>query len=91
MDKTTKKPLVSIILPIYNEEENILELYRRLTLVLRQLSIQQRGNNDSYEIIMVNDGSTDSSWQLIKDLHSRDLNIKGVCFSKNFGQILQKI
>ena len=85
MDKTTKKPLVSIILPIYNEEENILELYRRLTLVLRQLSIQQRGNNDSYEIIMVNDGSTDSSWQLIKDLHSRDLNIKGVCFSKNFG------
>ncbi len=67
----------SIIIPIYNEEENIAELYRRLTNVMEKLG--------AFEIIMVDDGSSDKSWQIIKDLHEKDSRVKGLSFSRNFG------
>lgn len=68
---------VSVVIPICNEEENISELYRRLTDVV--------GSIGTYEIIMVNDGSTDRSWQIIKELNKNDPRIKGINFSRNFG------
>lgn len=67
----------SVIIPIYNEEENIPELYRRLTNVMEKLG--------AFEIIMVDDGSSDKSWQIIKDLHEKDSRVKGLSFSRNFG------
>ena len=67
----------SIIIPTYNEEENIAELYRRLTNVMEKLG--------AFEIIMVDDGSSDKSWQIIKDLHEKDSRVKGLSFSRNFG------
>lgn len=77
-------PEVSIIIPIYNEEGNIPELYRRLTPVLETMCSE--GNaQDSYEIIMVDDGSKDRSWQLIKEFHEKDRRMKGLRFSRNFG------
>ena len=73
----TVKPEFSVIIPIYNEEENILELYRRLLSVIEKIG--------TFEIIMVDDGSKDRSWEMIKDLHEKDSRIKGISFSRNFG------
>ena len=70
-------PDFSVVIPIFNEEENIPELYSRLTSAMNSLG--------TYEIIMVNDGSKDRSWQLIKELHKKDLKVKGISFSRNFG------
>lgn len=75
----------SVIIPIYNEEENIPELCKRLTAVMERLCSDEKYTKDSYEIIMVDDGSTDNSWKLIKDLHEKDLRVKGISFSRNFG------
>jgi glycosyltransferase involved in cell wall biosynthesis len=62
-------PEFSILIPIYNEEENIPELYRRLTEVMEKLCGHINEPENCYEIIMVDDGSQDRSWQLISELH----------------------
>ncbi len=68
----------SIIIPTYNEEEVIPELYNRLTSVMESL-------NESYEIIFIIDGSKDNSFELAKSLHERDDRVKIIKFSRNFG------
>ncbi len=70
---------LSIVIPIYNEEENLPILYEKLKSVLDNLG-------KSYEIIFVNDGSTDRSWEIIKEFAEKDKHIVGVNFRKNFGQ-----
>ncbi|MEW6108439.1 MAG: glycosyltransferase family 2 protein [Nitrospirota bacterium] len=75
----------SIVIPIYNEEKNIPELCRRLTNVFDTLCNAEKLDVDSYEIIMVDDGSTDNSWSDIKAAHERDRRFKGISFSRNFG------
>ena len=70
---------ISVVIPVYNEEENLPELYRRLRCVLEQkLKV-------TYEIIFVDDGSKDNSWNIIEDLHNRNKAVKGIKFSRNFG------
>ena len=70
--------LLSIIIPTYNEEGNIIELNKKLTNVL---------NNYEYELIYINDGSTDKSLNKIKDIYENDQDhIKYISFSKNFGK-----
>jgi dolichol-phosphate mannosyltransferase len=78
-------PVFSVVIPTYNEEDNIPELYRRLTEVLENLCNAEGHIGSVYEIIMVDDGSTDKSWQLIKELHKKDPKVKGISFSRNFG------
>ncbi len=70
---------LSIVIPIYNEEENLPILYEKLKSVLDNLG-------KSYEIILVNDGSTDRSWEIIKEFAEKDKHVVGVNFRKNFGQ-----
>lgn len=70
---------VSVVVPVFNEEENLEKLYQELNTVLRKL-------DDSYEMIFVDDGSTDSSLERLKTLRSRDDCIKIISFRKNFGQ-----
>lgn len=79
MEKVAGKMTVdfSVVIPVFNEEENILELYRRLSTQMEKLG--------TYEIIMVDDGSSDGSWDLIKELHKSDSRVKGLSFSRNFG------
>jgi len=84
MNKTAS-PEFSIVIPVYNEEENIRELYRRLSLVMEKTCTEEGITKDRYEIIIVDDGSTDNSWQIIKELHESDSRLKGISFSKNFG------
>jgi len=74
----------SIVIPIYNEEGNIPELYRRLTATVT--TIQSREISKShYEIIFVDDGSDDGSWKTVQDLHTKDSRVKGISFPRNFG------
>lgn len=72
-------PKLSIILPIYNEEHNIPVIYKELQAVVNDLT------NFSYEIIFINDGSHDSSWQTIESLTEHDPCVKAITFSRNFG------
>ena len=78
-------PEFSVVIPIYNEEENIAELYRRLTFVMEALCTSMNQPENCYEIIMVDDGSKDSSWHIIEEIHAKDSRVKGISFSRNFG------
>ncbi len=70
---------LSIVVPMYNEEANITYLYQQLTAVLEPLG-------RSYEIICVDDGSTDRSFELLAELAERDPRVKVIRFRRNFGQ-----
>jgi len=69
----------SVVIPAFNEEENLEVLYTRLTRVMGSLG-------EPYEIIFIDDGSTDGSFQILRDLHQKDNNVKVIRFTKNFGQ-----
>jgi len=69
----------SVVIPLFNEEENLEVLHTRLTKVMRSLG-------EPYEIVFVDDGSTDGSFQILRDLHQKDNKVKAVRFTRNFGQ-----
>ncbi|MCC5666196.1 glycosyltransferase family 2 protein [Nostoc sp. CHAB 5784] len=71
-------PKYSLIVPIYNEEEIIPELYRRLSAVMNRL-------DGLAELILINDGSRDRSLQLLRELHQKDPRICYLSFARNFG------
>lgn len=73
------RPQVSIIIPVYNEEENVEALQNHLNKTLDQLKID-------YEIIYVDDGSKDRSFALLENLATQDTRIKVIKFRKNHGQ-----
>lgn len=70
---------ISMIVPVHNEEETLEMLHSRLASVLRDLG-------ESYEIIFIDDGSTDSSLRVLKELHGKDPKVKLISFTRNFGQ-----
>ncbi|MCI5862393.1 MAG: glycosyltransferase family 2 protein [Lachnospiraceae bacterium] len=71
--------MLSVIIPSYNEEKIIKKTAETITSILRD-------NNIEYEIIFVNDGSSDGTWTVIEQLSYDNPDIKGVCFSRNFGK-----
>ncbi len=76
------KNLLTVVIPIYNESENIFPLYDRLSNVLDEVANKYQLKS---EIILVNDGSTDGSIDNIRLLHERDQRVKLLSFSRNFG------
>jgi glycosyltransferase involved in cell wall biosynthesis len=70
---------VSIVIPVYNEEESLPELYEWITRVMSE-------NQLSYEIILIDDGSSDKSWAVIRRLSNEDKNVIGLRFSRNYGK-----
>jgi len=70
---------ISVVVPIYNEEENVLELYKELKTVLF-------GLKQKYEIVFIDDGSTDKTFEIIENLHKKDNNVKFIKFRRNFGK-----
>ena len=70
---------ISIVIPLYNEEESIPELHGWIDRVLQ-------AHDFSYEVIFVNDGSTDRSWEIIEGLHQQYPNVKGIKFRRNYGK-----
>jgi dolichol-phosphate mannosyltransferase len=75
-----KKTLLSVVIPVYNEEKNLPILHSKLCGVFEGLSGFQ------YEVLLVNDGSRDASWQVIQELSSQDERFIGISLSRNFGQ-----
>jgi len=73
------RPLISIVVPVYKAENCLDELYSRLKLALETIS-------PDFEIVLVEDCGGDSSWQVIERLAKQDGRIKGIQFSRNFGQ-----
>lgn len=70
---------ISLVIPLYNEDESIKELYDWIVRVAKNNSL-------TYEIIFVNDGSTDNSWKLIEELSEKDTNVHGIKFRRNYGK-----
>ena len=70
---------ISVVISLFNEEESLAELTQGISSVIEKMGA-------SYEIIMVNDGSTDASWKMIKELSGKNNNIKGICFRRNYGK-----
>ena len=70
---------ISIVIPVYNEEQALPKLYNSLKKVLE--SLQKK-----YEIILVDDGSTDRTWEVLSVLRAKDDSLKIIRFTRNFGQ-----
>ena len=70
---------ISIVIPLFNEEESISELAQWIDKVLKK-------NNLSYEIIFIDDGSNDSSWSVIKNIKTYNPNVYGIKFRRNYGK-----
>ena len=70
---------ISVIVPLYNEAESLPELQAWIKRVMDE-------HGFTYEIIFVNDGSTDNSWQVIESLAADNPEVKGICFRRNYGK-----
>ena len=70
---------ISVVVPLYNEAESLPELEEWIARVMKE-------HGYSYEILFINDGSTDGSWQVIKQLQAKNPCVKGVCFRRNYGK-----
>ena len=70
---------ISVVIPLYNEEESLPELSAWISKVMD-------AHNYSYEVIFVDDGSTDHSWQTICKLRDESPSIKGIKFRRNYGK-----
>ena len=70
---------ISVVIPLYNEEESLPELFSWIQRVMKQ-------NNFTYEVIFVNDGSTDGSWKVIEGLAEKHPEAKGIKFRRNYGK-----
>ena len=70
---------LTVVSPVYGCAGSIIQLCERLEKILLSIT-------EDFEIILVNDGSPDNSWELIKSLCKEKKEIKGICLSRNFGQ-----
>ena len=70
---------ISIIVPLYNEEESLPKLFEWIERVMNE-------NKFSYEVVFVNDGSTDKSWEVVESLQKQSENVRGIKFRHNYGK-----
>ncbi len=75
---TIARPVFSIVAPVFNEEETLPHFYRRVVEVME-------GIGDSFELVLINDGSRDGSFRTMQELHTRDPRVRVIDFSRNFG------
>ncbi len=76
-DKVTQ-PVYSIVAPVYNEEETLPHFYERIVRVME-------GVGEPFELVLINDGSHDRSYSVMRELHERDARVRVIDFSRNFG------
>ena len=79
MTETSQRPDLSVVIPLYDELITVEALHQRLSDTLQSLG-------DSYEIIYIDDGSTDGTTGILKKIHARDPKVKVVIFNRNYGQ-----
>jgi len=70
---------ISVVVPLFNEEESLPELCSWIDKVMKK-------NNFSYEVLLIDDGSKDKSWEVIEQLSSENINLKGIKFRRNYGK-----
>lgn len=70
---------ISVVIPLYNEEESLPELYRWIERVMKE-------HNFSYEVVFVDDGSTDHSWNVLEALSKESSHVKAIKFRRNYGK-----
>lgn len=70
---------ISIVIPLFNEVESLPELHQWIVKVITE-------NNYSYEVLFIDDGSKDGSWNVIENLNKADVNVKGIKFQRNYGK-----
>jgi glycosyltransferase involved in cell wall biosynthesis len=70
---------ISVVIPLFNEEESLKELYDWIASMMQS-------NRFLYEVIFIDDGSTDSSWNVIEEISQKSSHVKGIRFQKNFGK-----
>lgn len=70
---------ISVVVPLFNEEESLPELTAWIDRVMQ-------ANNFDYEVWMVDDGSTDNSWEVVKELRANNPKLKGISFTRNYGK-----
>lgn len=70
---------ITVVIPLYNEEESLPELYAWIERVMKE-------NKFTYEVIFINDGSTDGSWNVISGLSEKHESVKGIKFRRNYGK-----
>ena len=78
-DLSRESVALSVVIPVYNEEESLQGLYEALQDALRSL-------DRPWEVILIDDGSTDGSYRVMKELHARDRRFRAIRFRRNFGQ-----
>lgn len=74
-----KSPLISVIVPLYNEEESLPELFEAIQKASREMAAP-------FEVIFVDDGSTDGSFRVLREIHRKAANVKAIQFRRNFGK-----
>jgi glycosyltransferase involved in cell wall biosynthesis len=74
-----QRPNISLVIPLLNEEESLKELHQWIVRVVNEASL-------SYEIIFVDDGSSDKSWDIINELSALDSQVYGIKFQRNYGK-----
>jgi dolichol-phosphate mannosyltransferase len=72
-------PKLSLVIPVYNERESLAELHRQIAAVASEGSLE-------IEILFIDDGSRDSSWEVVKQLAANDPRVRGIRFRRNFGK-----
>lgn len=70
---------ISVVVPLYNEEESLPELTEWISRVMKT-------HGFNYEVILVDDGSTDTSWKVVQELSQKNANLKGIKFNRNYGK-----
>ncbi len=73
-----RHPVYSVVAPVYNEEETLPHFYDRVVAAMEKLG-------EPFEIVLINDGSRDNSFSVMRELHARDPRVRAVNFSRNFG------
>ena len=70
---------ISVIIPFFNEEESLSELFSWINRVMEE-------NNFSFEVVFIDDGSRDGSWDIVEKIHKKSPNVKGIKFQRNYGK-----
>lgn len=78
LDVTSVDPIYSIVVPVFNEAESLSYLYEQVIKVMEKIG-------EPFELVLVNDGSSDRSYQIMQVLHERDPRVRVIDFSRNFG------
>ena len=75
---------ISVIIPAFNEEGSLPELYRRILLSVSEM--QKKGTISRYELLFINDGSTDATEKIMLDLHEKDTDVRVISMRRNYGK-----